>query len=133
MPPARRFPPPWTLDEHNDACFIVRDATGQALGSTSSTTANHWFPAHAPSIGGVEYPFAGHRRQLARQVPRIAVLLQSVNHVVSDAVAFLFAKPLAQSSHQLAHPHERDRNPACGLPFMRSASSDERIAVPVAV
>ena len=28
----RRFPPPWTLDEHNDACFIVRDATGQALG-----------------------------------------------------------------------------------------------------
>ena len=32
MPPACRFPPPWTLDEHNDACFIVRDATGQALG-----------------------------------------------------------------------------------------------------
>jgi hypothetical protein len=32
MPAARRFPPPWTLDEQNDACFIVRDATGQALG-----------------------------------------------------------------------------------------------------
>ena len=27
----RRFPPPWTLDEH-DECFIVRDANGQALG-----------------------------------------------------------------------------------------------------
>jgi hypothetical protein len=27
----RRFPPPWTLDEH-DECFIVRDADGQALG-----------------------------------------------------------------------------------------------------
>jgi hypothetical protein len=27
----RRFPPPWTIDEANDACFIVRDATGQAL------------------------------------------------------------------------------------------------------
>jgi len=26
-----RFPPPWTLEENNDACFIVRDATGQAL------------------------------------------------------------------------------------------------------
>ena len=26
----RRFPPPWTLDEH-DECFIVRDADGQAL------------------------------------------------------------------------------------------------------
>jgi hypothetical protein len=32
MPAPRRFPPPWTIDEHNDACFIVKDATGQALG-----------------------------------------------------------------------------------------------------
>jgi len=31
MPAARRFPPPWTIEEHNNACFI-RDATGQALG-----------------------------------------------------------------------------------------------------
>jgi hypothetical protein len=31
MPSARRFPPPWTLEEHNDACFIVRDSTRQAL------------------------------------------------------------------------------------------------------
>jgi len=31
MPSARRFPPPWTLNEHNDARFIVKDATGQAL------------------------------------------------------------------------------------------------------
>ena len=28
----RRFPPPWTIEENNDACFIVNDATGQALG-----------------------------------------------------------------------------------------------------
>ena len=28
--PSRRFPPPWTVDE-TDACFIVKDATGQAL------------------------------------------------------------------------------------------------------
>jgi hypothetical protein len=26
----RRFPPPWTIDE-NAECFVVRDATGQAL------------------------------------------------------------------------------------------------------
>ena len=32
MPSARRFPPPWIIDEANDACFIVRDSTGQALG-----------------------------------------------------------------------------------------------------
>ncbi len=29
---ARRFPPPWIVEEHNDACFIVRDNTKQALG-----------------------------------------------------------------------------------------------------
>jgi hypothetical protein len=23
--PSRRFPPPWTVEEYNDACFIVRD------------------------------------------------------------------------------------------------------------
>jgi hypothetical protein len=28
----RRFPPPWTVDEMNAACFIVRDKNGQALG-----------------------------------------------------------------------------------------------------
>jgi hypothetical protein len=28
--PARRFPPPWTVDE-TDACFIVKDHGGQAL------------------------------------------------------------------------------------------------------
>jgi hypothetical protein len=27
----RRFPPPWSVDEENDACFIVRDHNGQAL------------------------------------------------------------------------------------------------------
>jgi hypothetical protein len=28
--PERRFPPSWSVDETN-ACFIVRDANGQAL------------------------------------------------------------------------------------------------------
>ena len=28
--PQRRFPPPWSV-EATDACFIVRDANGQAL------------------------------------------------------------------------------------------------------
>ena len=27
----RRFPRPWTIDEANDACCVVRDSTGQAL------------------------------------------------------------------------------------------------------
>jgi hypothetical protein len=28
----RRFPPPCSIEEANNACFIVRDSTGQALG-----------------------------------------------------------------------------------------------------
>ena len=31
MPP-RCFSPPWTVDEMNDVCFIVRDKNGQQLG-----------------------------------------------------------------------------------------------------
>jgi len=37
MPSARRFPPPWTIEEHAES-FIVRDATGQALVSTLTTS-----------------------------------------------------------------------------------------------
>jgi hypothetical protein len=29
--PRRRFPPPWTIEELNDACFPVSDANGQKL------------------------------------------------------------------------------------------------------
>jgi hypothetical protein len=29
--PVRRFPPPWSIEDLNDACFIVRDANGQQL------------------------------------------------------------------------------------------------------
>jgi hypothetical protein len=29
--PERRFPPPWTVEEYNDACFVVRDHNGQQL------------------------------------------------------------------------------------------------------
>ena len=29
--PDRSFPPPWTVEDHNDACFIVEDRSGYAL------------------------------------------------------------------------------------------------------
>ena len=29
--PSRRFPPPWTVEDHNGACFIVKDHIGHAL------------------------------------------------------------------------------------------------------
>jgi hypothetical protein len=27
----RRFPPPWSIEEFNDACFVVIDSAGQKL------------------------------------------------------------------------------------------------------
>jgi hypothetical protein len=30
MTSPRRFPPPWSIEE-TDACYVVRDANGQAL------------------------------------------------------------------------------------------------------
>ena len=29
--PPRRFPPPWTIEQLNDACFVVIDSAGQKL------------------------------------------------------------------------------------------------------
>jgi hypothetical protein len=31
--PRRHFPPPWSIEEVNNTCFIVKDANGQKLGS----------------------------------------------------------------------------------------------------
>ena len=31
MPSPRRFPAPWTIEEYNDACFVVKDSAGQKL------------------------------------------------------------------------------------------------------
>ncbi len=31
MSQPRRFPPPWSIEEHNNACFIVKDADSQTL------------------------------------------------------------------------------------------------------
>ena len=31
MTEPRHFPPPWTVEDHNDACFIVKDKNGYAL------------------------------------------------------------------------------------------------------
>src|SRR5262249_24430910 len=37
----RRFPPPWSIEELNDACFVVSDGAGQITPST---------PSNVPSV-----------------------------------------------------------------------------------
>jgi hypothetical protein len=36
LSPGRRFPPPWTVEEYNDACFVVRDHNGLAAPGAKS-------------------------------------------------------------------------------------------------
>jgi hypothetical protein len=36
----RRFPPPWSIEEPNDACFIVKDSAGQKLVDQNSGSAS---------------------------------------------------------------------------------------------
>jgi hypothetical protein len=38
-PMTRRFPPPWSIEELNDACFVVRDHNGQAWPRVNNTSA----------------------------------------------------------------------------------------------
>ena len=44
---ARRFPPPWTVDEANTACFIVKDHNGHALAYVYFELA----PGHRTAVG----------------------------------------------------------------------------------
>ena len=60
MPSARRFPPPWTIEEMNDACFIVRDKNGHALAGSGSHLFLAACFAGAGSLGSCR-PGAYHR------------------------------------------------------------------------
>jgi hypothetical protein len=56
--PDRHFPPPWTFEDHNDACFIVKDAQGPRGGrkhdchSMAGPTNSSVVVAHAIKLPG---------------------------------------------------------------------------------
>jgi hypothetical protein len=39
---SRRFPPPWSVEEHHQACFTVRDKSGQSLVRGASMQTTRW-------------------------------------------------------------------------------------------
>ena len=47
--PDRRFPPPWTVEDHNDACFIVKE--GSQRGENEADEAGERPPAPPPNDG----------------------------------------------------------------------------------
>jgi hypothetical protein len=71
---ARRFPPPWSLEELNDACFVVIDSAGQKLASRATKRGGSVWDNHSnfacgafSSAACLNPPFScgGNFRQLA--------------------------------------------------------------------
>jgi hypothetical protein len=65
----RRFPPPWTIEEYNDACFIVRDKNGQELGY-------FYFEDEAGRRSAANLLSRDEARRLAVNVPKFPELLR---------------------------------------------------------
>jgi hypothetical protein len=57
-PPPRGFPPPWTIEEYRESCFIIRDHNGQALAyvyfdrRTALTRDERWLGRYATTPHG---------------------------------------------------------------------------------
>jgi hypothetical protein len=66
----RRFPPPWTFDEANDACFIVKDHNGHALAYVYFENE----PGRRASANADQRRGAPHRRQHRQAAGAIAAL-----------------------------------------------------------
>ena len=65
----RRFPQPWTVEDHNDACIIVKDRNGYALAYVYYQ--EELGPAIDPRRGA---PHCGEHCQAARLTGPAAVL-----------------------------------------------------------
>ncbi len=95
-PPPRGFSPPWTIDEANAACFIVRDSTGQAI-------AYVYFehePGRRSAAKLLTRARATHRGQYRQAAGAIAEALETSEAEIGAALRPLSAKSPKSTSVQ---------------------------------
>ena len=61
-------PPPWTVEDHNDACFIVKDKSGSAVAYVyyEEEPGRRSAPDHQRTSGGRRYVIEGRCRRVER-------------------------------------------------------------------
>ena len=79
MPSPRHFPLPWLIEEHNQACFIVKDRSGQALGS-------FYFEGEVARRATAKLLTKDEARRLALTFTKLPDLLQTLREVPTAAI-----------------------------------------------
>ena len=100
----RRFPPPWSVEEHNEACFIVRDKNGQAL-------AYVYFEDEPGRRAAAKLLTKDEARRIAAAGAGAAGAVKSANRDSSRPVSFRRGEQTAALREK---GHARAANPAVG-------------------
>lgn len=92
----RHFPLPWLIEEHNQACFIVKDRSGQALGS-------FYFEEEAARRATAKLLTKGEARKLALTFTKLPDLLQTLRDVPTAAIRAICER-VAEAQAALEEP-----------------------------